>query len=126
MIFGLKAKLAVGAIAVSAAFGAGWLVKGKFEDSKDLAALEAQNALAAQVREDFAGHSRNVEQRLSTLRANERVIDRGIIREIEKPVFRNVCIPPGDDAFRLLNLSAQGKAPGEPSDQVPARASDAD
>jgi hypothetical protein len=126
MIFGLKAKAAVAAIVVTAAFGSGWIVKGKFEDSKDLAALQAQNALAEQVRKDFAGHSRNVEQRLSTLKANETVIDRGIIREIEKPVFKNVCIPPADSAFRLLNLLAQGKAAGESINQVPAGTANAD
>lgn len=126
MIFRLKAKAAVAAVVVAGAFGAGWTSKGWLEDSRDLAAQKAREALAAQVREDFAGHSRNVEQRLSKLRANERVIDRGIIREIEKPVFRNVCIPPGDDTFRLLNLAAKGEAAREPDDQVPSGASDAD
>lgn len=126
MIFGLKAKLLAGAISVSAVFGAGWTAKGWLEDSRDLAAQKAREALAAQVREDFAGHSRNVESRLSELRANERVIDRGIIREIEKPVFRNVCIPPGGDAFRLLNLAAEGEAAGELDDQVPADPANAD
>ncbi len=126
MIFGLKAKLIAGAVAVSAAFGAGWLVKGKFEDSKDLAALQAQNALAAEIREGQAQISKQVEQRLSELRANERIIDRGIIREIEKPVYRNVCVPPDSDAFRLLRDLASGHAPGKPDDEMPAGATDAD
>lgn len=112
MIFGLKAKLAVGAIAVTAAFGAGWVVKGKFEDSKDLAALEAQNALAAEIREGQAQISKQVEDRLGELRANERVIDRGVIREIQKPVYQRVCLP--DNAIRLLNAAAAGEAPGKP------------
>ena len=124
MTFKIKAAIAV--VVISASVGAGWTAKGWLEDSKDLAALQAQNALAAQVREDFAGHSRSVEKRLGELKANERVIDRGVIREIEKPVFRNVCVPPDGDAFRLLGLLAKGEAPGEPANQVPARASDAD
>ena len=126
MIFGLKTKLAVGAIAVSAAFGAGWLVKGKFEDSKDLAAMEAQQALVEEIRAGQREVSQHVEQRLSELRANERIIDRGIIREIEKPVYRNVCVPPDSDAFRLLRDLASGQAPGKPDDEMPAGATDAD
>lgn len=124
MIFGLKAKLAIGAIAVTAAFGAGWLVKGKFEDSKDLAALEAQNALAAEIREGQAKISKQVEDRLGELRANERVIDRGVIREIQKPVYQRVCLEPR--AIRLLNSVANGEAPRESDDEVPADPDDAD
>jgi hypothetical protein len=124
MIFGLKAKLAVGAVAVSAAFGAGWLVKGKFEDSKDLAALQAQNALAAEIREGQAQISKQVEQRLSELRANERVIDRGVIREIQKPIYQRVCLP--DAAIRLLNAAAAGEAPGKPDGEGSADAPAAD
>ena len=120
MIFGLKAKLAVGAIAVSAAFGAGWLVKGKFEDSKDLAALQAQNALAAEIREGQAQISKQVEQRLSELRANERIIDRGVIREIQKPIYKRVCFEP--ELVRLLNDAQLGN-PSEPAGEVPEGAS---
>ena len=115
MIFGLKAKAAVAAIVVTAAFGSGWIVKGKFEDSKDLAALQAQNALADEIRAGQARISKQVEQRLSELRANERIIDRGVIREIQKPIYKRVCFEP--ELVRLLNDAARGEAAGEPDGQ---------
>jgi len=126
MIFGLKANLIAGTVAVSAAFGAGWLVKGKFEDSKDLAAMKAQQVLADKLREDLGGIVTTVEGQLKGLRANERVIDRGVIREIQTPVFRNVCVPTDSESFRLLNDLAAGKDPAKPADQSsrPATATD--
>lgn len=117
MTFKIKAMIAVAA--ASAFLAVGWNARGWLEDSKDLAAMKAQQSLVDEIREGQRQVSKQVEQRLSELRANERVIDRGVIREIEKPVYRNVCIPPGGDAFRLLNDAASGKAPGEPNDQVP-------
>lgn len=121
MIFGLKAKLIASAVVVSAAFGAGWLVKGKFEDSKDLAALQAQNALAAEIREGQAQISKQVEQRLSELRASERIIDRGVIREIQKPIYKRVCFEP--ELVRLLNDAQRGNS-GESESEMPRDATD--
>lgn len=118
------AKPALIAAAVTAIGAGGWLARGWFEDSKDLAAVEAQKALAAEIREGQAEISQQVEQRLSELRANERVIDRGVIREIQKPIYQRVCLEP--DAIRLLNLAAQGKAAGKPDDEVPDSAPAAD
>ncbi len=61
--------------AVVAAIGTGgWLARGWFEDSKDLAAVKAQHALAEEIREGQAAISKQVEERLSQLRANERII----------------------------------------------------
>lgn len=121
MVFGLKAKLAAVALSVSMAFGAGlsvgWVVKGKFEDSKELASVKAQQALADEIRNDMGKVVRTVEDQLQGLKANERIIDRGIIREVERPVYRNVCVPPDSDAFRLLRSLAIGEAPGKPADQ---------
>lgn len=118
------AKPALIAVAVTAIGTGGWLARGWFEDSKDLAAVEAQHALAAEIREGQAEISEQVEQRLSELRANERVIDRGVIREIQKPIYQRVCLEP--DAIRLLNLAAQGKATGKLDDEVPDSAPAAD
>lgn len=105
------------AIAFTVTGTAGWVSRGWLEDSKDLAALEAQHALAAEIRKGQDEVSSQVEKRLSELRANERIIDRGVIREIERPVYRNVCVPPDSDAFRLLRALANGEAPGKPDDQ---------
>ncbi|EDM47769.1 hypothetical protein [Marinobacter algicola] len=115
--FGPKVKLAVVAVAILAIGYSGWMARGWFEDSKDLAAMEAQKALADEIRSDMGQVARTVEDQLKGLKANERIIDRGIIREIQKPVFRNVCIPPGGDAFGLLRSIANGEAPGKPDDE---------
>lgn len=118
------AKPALIAVAVTAIGTGGWLARGWFEDSKDLAAVEAQHALAAEIRKGQAEISAQVEKRLSELRANERVIDRGVIREIQKPIYQRVCLEP--DAIRLLNLAAQGRSAGEPDGQVPEKPDAAD
>lgn len=118
------AKPALIAVAVTAIGTGGWLARGWFEDSKDLAAVEAQHALAAEIRKGQAEVSAQVEKRLSELRANERIIDRGVIREIQKPIYQRACLP--DAAIRLLNAAARGEAPGEPADQVPAKPDPAD
>lgn len=119
-------KLALIAVTVAGLAGGGWMARGWFEDSKDLVALEAQQALVEEIRAGQREVSQHVEKRLSELRANERVIDRGIIREIEKPVYRNVCIPDDSDAFRLLRDLANGETPSQPDDQMPADPTDAD
>ena len=116
-MIGPKIKAAIGIAAVTAVFAAGWTAKGWLEDSKDLAAMEAQERLTAKIREGQREISAQVEQRLSELKANERVIDRGVIREIQKPVYQRVCLP--SSAIGLLNAAARGEAPGEPADQVP-------
>ena len=111
MIFGLKAKAAIAAVALVGAVGVGWTAKGWFEDSKDLAAMKAQEALAEKIREGQAKISKQVEDRLSELRANERVIDRGVIREIQKPIYKRVCFEP--ELVDLLNKAQRGNVDGQ-------------
>lgn len=111
------AKPALIAAVVAAIGTGGWLARGWFEDSKDLAATLAQQALADEIRNDMGKVVRTVEDQLQGLKASERIIDRGIIREVERPVYRNVCVPPDSDAFRLLRALANGQAPGKPADQ---------
>lgn len=96
--------------------GGGWIGRGWYEDSKALAEERgAQAAIdAAMARESKI--AKHVQERLSQLQANQRVIDRGVIREIQKPVYRNVCLP--DAGVRLLNAAAQA-LPAEPADQMP-------
>lgn len=104
-----KLTLLASAAALAATFAAGWQVASWQNDSHALtaerAAQQAINAAMARESEIAA----NVEQRLSELQANERVIDRGIIREIQKPIYQRVCLEP--DAIRLLNHAAAGTAP---------------
>jgi hypothetical protein len=103
--------------AVAALSGGGWMARGWFEDSKELIAITAQRALADEIRAGQAEVSQLVEKRLSELRANERVIDRGVIREIQKPIYQRVCLAP--DAIRLLNDAASGFT-RESNHQMPA------
>ena len=126
MTFGFKAKLAVSGLAIITIGYTGWMARGWFEDSRDLAAIEAQERLTAKIRSDLDSITQAVEGQLQGLKANERIIDRGIIREIEKPVYRNVCIPDDSDAFRLLNDLAAGKAASKPDDQGSPNAAAAD
>lgn len=114
-----KIILTAAAAGVIAAFAAGWQVANWQNESQQLTAERAaQQAInAAMAREsEIAVH---VEQRLSELQANERVIDRGIIREIQKPIYQRVCLEP--DAIRLLNHAAAGTAPdsAELADPLP-------
>jgi hypothetical protein len=113
------AKPALVALAVTAIGTGGWLARGWFEDSKDLAAVEAQHALAAEIRKGQAAISKQVEDRLSQLRANERIIDRGVIREIQKPIYQRVCFEP--ELVELLNAAQRGDAgarSAEPAGEV--------
>lgn len=87
MSFGVRARLLLCVAVVGAVAYAGWTARGWFEDARALAARQAQDALVASFREDLAGVSRQVEERLRELRANELVIDRGsFVRS------RNLCI----------------------------------
>ncbi|WP_083941909.1 hypothetical protein [Salinicola socius] len=116
--------LVIGSLGIAAS--AGWLTRGWLEDSHRLTAIEAARETASQALARESVIAGIVEAKLSTLDANERIIDRGIIREIEKPMYRNVCL--GDDAIRLLNDAAAGRAPDSTNaaDPLPADAPAAD
>jgi len=86
--------------------------------------MEAQEALAAEIREGQAQVSKQVADHLSQLEGTERIIDRGIIREVSKPIYQRVCLP--DRAIRLLNAAAQGQNPGEPEGEVSGDSTAAD
>lgn len=110
------------AVVAAIAFG-GWVGRGWYEDSQDLAEERgAQAAIdAAMARESKIAEK--VETRLADLKANERIIDRGVIREIQNPVYRNVCVPAG--GLRLLNAAARGEpVPADSADPVPGDAAD--
>lgn len=124
MILGAKMKAVIALAAAGALVSGGWVARGWLEDSKDLVALQAQQALADEIREGQAKISKQVADHLSQMDGTERVIDRGIIREVSKPVYQRVCLP--DRAVRLLNAAAQGKDPGELESEVSGDAAAAD
>lgn len=119
MIGFLKRKAVVSGLALAVGLGIGWQAKGWLEDSKRLSAMEAAQAAIDSAMEREATIARKMEDRLAELEASERVIDRGIIREVERPVYKRVCLEP--DAIRLLNAAAEGRSPddsGELTEEV--------
>ncbi|MDC8802565.1 hypothetical protein PRZ61_03760 [Halomonas pacifica] len=121
-----RARLAALALLLVATAAGSWQARGWLEDSHRLTAEQAarQAIDAALVRESEIATS--VEARLAELQASERIIDRGIIREIERPIYRRVCLEP--DAIRLLNDAAAGRAPdpADPAGTLPGAAAAAD
>ncbi len=115
--------LVVLAVIAGIAFG-GWTARGWYEGKKDLAALKAAQAAinAAMARE--SGIAQAVEEKLATLKANQTVIDRGVIREVVKPIYQRVCFEP--DLVRMLNLGADEALPADLADEVPGAAEQAD
>jgi len=111
-------------IIASAAFAAGWLVHGWKEDSANLAVERAAAAIEQQALARESAIAAKVEQRLGELKANQTVIDRGVIRETQNTVYRNVCIP--ESGRVLVNSAARGEAvPAEPAGEVPGGAAGA-
>ncbi len=114
--------LAVVALIAAIAAG-GWVGRGWYEDSRDLAEERGAQAAIDAAMERESKIAEKVEDRLADLQANERIIDRGVIREIQNPVYRNVCVP--ESGLRLLNAAARGEpVPAESSDSVPGDAAD--
>lgn len=109
MALSLKLKAAASAAALAATFAAGYKIANWQNDSHALTAERAaQQAISAAMKREsqIAAH---VEERLGELQTNERVIDRGIIREIQKPIYQRVCLEPS--VISLLNNAATGTAP---------------
>jgi hypothetical protein len=99
-----KLTLMASAAALAVTFAAGWQVSQWQNESAQLTAERtAQQVIDASMQREseIAAH---VEERLGELQANERVIDRGIIREIQKPIYQRVCLEP--NVIRLLNNAA--------------------
>lgn len=113
-------KLALYGILVAGIFASGWKVKGWQVDSVNLAVERAAQDIRDDAIQRESGIAGKVEERLSTLTANQTVIDRGIIREIQKPIYQRVCFEPS--LVQLLNAAARGEAPpapAKPSGKVP-------
>lgn len=105
------------AVVAAIAFG-GWVGRGWYEDSQDLAEERGAQAAIDAAMERESRIAEKVETRLADLKANERIIDRGVIREIQNPVYRNVCVP--ESGRLLINAAARGEpVPGESDDPLP-------
>ena len=83
----------------------GWTMHGESQAKVELAISQVAEANRVQV-EDIAGTSaRQLEDKLTELRANEVHSERLISTEIIKPIFSNVCAT--DEYVRLFNASAE-------------------
>ena len=105
----------------------GWTTKGWQQDSVSLAVAEAAKKIADDATARDSNIAKTVQEQLAGLSANQTIIDRGIIREVQKPIYQRVCLEP--DAIRLLNAAARGEAPDDPrksAGEVPGRAATAD
>ena len=103
-------------------FSCAWVVRGWHEDSVQLAVKEAAEAIKQDAIERESATASAVEKRLGELKANQTIIDRGIVREIQHPIYRNVCFDPR--VVQLLNDAATGSAGSDPaksSGEVPGK-----
>jgi hypothetical protein len=101
-------KLIIGAVVFAAIFYGGWNSRSWYEASIREAALLAQQAALNAAMNRESKIAALVEDKLSTLKANQTIIDRGVVREIIKPEYRDICF--SDDALRLLSAAAKGEA----------------
>lgn len=107
----LSIRLALYALLVAAIFGSGWKVKGWQVDSVNLAVEQASKAIRDNAIDRESTIASQVEQQLSGLKANQTVIDRGIIREIQRPIYQRVCLE--ENAILMLNSAARGFTDGQ-------------
>lgn len=110
MLKSITGSAAAYAIVAAISFGTGWAVHGWKVDSENLAVERAARAIADKAMTRESGIAAKVEERLAELTANQTVIDRGVIREIQNPVYRNVCMLP--TAVDMLNALARGEEYG--------------
>lgn len=106
-MIGLKVKTIIGVAVAGSLFFGGWQVRSYYEDSKNLAAKEERDKIMNIVESRESKIALNVQQQIRDLDINTRTIDRGIIREIEKPIYRDVCLPA--NGVRLFNAIANGE-----------------
>lgn len=118
-------RIIVGLVAVVALLFGGWTIRGWYEGNLDLLRERVTRAAIDEALESHSDVARVVEEKLSGLKANQTVIDRGVTREVIKPVYRNVCLPGA--GVGLLNAAAINDAsqlPAEPDGDLPAATAD--
>lgn len=77
---------------VAGIFYAGMRVEQAFTAERDLAIVEAKEAFIDVYQEAESGKSKQLEDKLSSLKTNERIIEREKIKVITRPVYLNECI----------------------------------
>lgn len=87
----------------------GWMARGWYNDSVDLAAEKAVKKTEIVV-------AKQLEDKLASLKANERIVEREKIKVLEKPVYSNVCLD--ESGVMLINQAKRGAS--QPASEVPA------
>lgn len=99
-------------LSVFLVFGAGWLVGDWYHDSVQLTVERLANEITRQQAEQFkkisADSSRQLEDKLTELKANEKHTEKIYRTEVIKPVFNNICI--SDEFIRMFNESSDNAA----------------
>ena len=112
-------QMVIGAVVVSAAFGAGWVVNDWRHDSIELAATTAAKSVANANRSFIASAAAELQDKIASGVVTQRIIERGVIKEIRNNeiVYRNVCIT---DAGRvLINDAAKGRVSSQSASTLP-------
>lgn len=118
MLIPLQAKLIAALVFTVAVFTAGWQVKGAFVAQRDLGILEAKNELINAYHSEENGKAAILEEKLASLRANEKEIIREIPKIIERDVYHNVCLDP--DGLQIIERARSGRPDsGKPTGEVP-------
>ena len=98
----------------------GWVTRGWFENSRELAIVESQRVQTDRFQKNSAVIAQGVERQLSQLRAKQTVVGYGVIREVHKPIYKRVCVEP--ELVSLLNDALRGNggdtSPAEPAGEV--------
>lgn len=75
-------------------------------DSESLVALQAAKEVSRTFEQRESEIARVVEEKLSTLRANERVIEKRTREIVERPIYLSQCID--QDGLDIINSYAKG------------------
>lgn len=97
---------------------AGWKVSNWQHDSQSLAVQQAAQAIRDDALARESAIAQQVQDAFKDGAPVERVIDRGVIREVQKTEYRNVCF--GPDLMRLINDGARDRPTGAAGDTAGA------
>ena len=101
-------KMVLSGLIIVVSFTAGWVIKGAFDDSAELAAQKARDALIKDLRENEAHIANILERKLKDLKANETIVEKAVIKVIDRPVYHNECMDA--DGVRIIEQARSGKA----------------
>lgn len=114
-----KFQAIIAAVLLAIGFFSGWTIQGWRHDSIELVAQKAVSAQTEARAKDAALIASSVEAKLAELKTTERIIDRGIIKEIRtnEVVYSRECFT---DAGRvLINSIAKGAPASKPNAALP-------